>query len=59
MKFIKTQTELLILKWGMGRECVPVEYSHHKMNVNTSGMKYAWTYREVTNINLQSHSELS
>lgn len=59
MKFIEIQTELLILKWGVGSECVPAQYSNHKKNVNASGMKYAWTYREVTNVKLQSHSELN
>lgn len=43
----------------MGSEGVPVQYTDHKMNVSTSGMKYAWIYREVTNGNLQSHSELN
>lgn len=33
MKFIKTQTELMILKKGVESEGVPVQYTHLKMNI--------------------------
>lgn len=42
-----------------GARAVPVQYPDRKMKGNTSGMKYAQTYAQVTNRSLQSHLDLS